>query len=76
MNVKLFFERNWLLSGKLKINDLFIGAYRDKNVERTEKEIKSLQRMHGLNGAKIRNGVTVQSQTFQLGKFFHWRNIS
>lgn len=45
MNVKLFFERTWLLAGRLKINNLFIGAYRDKNFVRKERELKSLQRV-------------------------------
>lgn len=45
MNVKLFFERNWLLAGTLEINNIFIGAYRDKNFVREEKEIKSLQKV-------------------------------
>ncbi len=45
MNVKLFFERNWLLAQTLEINNLFLGAYRDKNYVRKEKQVKSLQQI-------------------------------
>lgn len=43
MHVKLFFERNWLIAGKMSITELNVHAFRDKNYKRSSKRPPSVQ---------------------------------
>ncbi|MEO8147443.1 MAG: hypothetical protein ABI723_07390 [Bacteroidia bacterium] len=45
IDVKLFFERGWMVAKLLELDSVSINAYRDKNDERSKKRVKSVQQM-------------------------------